>query len=65
MSPKSSIGRWDRNRDFLVLVALMGTVAGRARLPVIFVEPVSEDRASRFIRLLDVAILEEPGEDAP
>ncbi|MCZ2342457.1 MAG: hypothetical protein LC104_11790 [Bacteroidales bacterium] len=65
LSPKAAIGRWDRGRDFWTLVALMQTVAGRARIPAVIVNPVPEVVWYRFTPLTDVAVLDETEEERP
>ncbi|MGL6096097.1 MAG: hypothetical protein ACRC7O_09910 [Fimbriiglobus sp.] len=65
VSPKPAIGRWDRGRDFWRLVELLGTPSGRAVIGAVFVSPVSSERAARFTRLLDVAIVDSPDEEEP
>jgi hypothetical protein len=55
-SPKPSIGRWDRGRDFQDLVSMMSSTEGRSRMSPVEVEEISERRAKRFTQLLEVKI---------
>jgi hypothetical protein len=65
VSPKPTISRWDRGRDFFRLIELMRSPAGRAGTPPIFVGPVSDEVASRHTPLSDVSVLDDPAEDNP
>ncbi|MBX9581332.1 MAG: hypothetical protein K2X87_13565 [Gemmataceae bacterium] len=63
-SPKPGIDRWDRGRDFAVLVGLMGTVAGRAAVEAITVSPLAPRYLPYLTPLLDVVVTGYP-EDPP
>ena len=55
-SPKPSIDRWDRNRDFLDLVAIMSSVAGRAKIETVTLTPIDFFRSTYLTSLMDVIV---------
>lgn len=53
---KASIDRWDRNWDFEDLKRSMGSPVGRASLPVVILEPVSQRIADLLVPLHRVTL---------
>lgn len=56
-SPKSSIGRWDRGRDFNVLLAVMADATRRTALWPVILAPLPPQRARYFSRVADVVVV--------
>jgi hypothetical protein len=55
-SPKPAIGRWDRGRDFLVLVHLMANPMYRDTMEPVILNPVSPKIAGYLTRVADVVV---------
>lgn len=53
---KREIGRWDRRRDFLVLVQLYADEATRDAIPPVELKQVSDRVANRLTRVADVVV---------
>jgi hypothetical protein len=55
-SPKREIGRWDRNRDFFVLVGIMQNEAQRESLDPVILSSISARTAGYFTRVANVVV---------
>lgn len=55
-SPKSEIGRWDRGRDFHVLIGMIGDPTVRPTIPPVELTPVAARVAKYLTPIADVVV---------